>query len=153
MAWTQNGPVSLPPQSAVFVVGTVVAVLAVAGAGLGFRAAWRDGGRPGLATDQALAVDGAITAKPIVEIPSMLQQPAAANTAQAAAADDTSDSGDDSNAIAAKTAAAQAAQSRTARPPANLDDLMASPTEKPQAPAKSATDESPPEPVKSDVPF
>ena len=155
MAWIQNGPVSLPPQSAVSVAGTIVAVLAVAGAGMGFRAAWRDGGRPGLASgDQALAVDGAITAKPIVEIPSMIQQPAAANTAQAAAADDSSDNGDDSNAIAAKTAAAQAAQSRTARPPANIDDMMTSPSEKPQTPAKSATDESPPgAPVKSDVPF
>ncbi|HUZ11446.1 MAG TPA: hypothetical protein VMU93_01170 [Caulobacteraceae bacterium] len=112
MIWRQNGPVSLPPRSAVYVVAMLVATLALAGAGFGLRSGWRDGGRPTLdQTEQTSVADDATPAIPIVEIPSVQQQAAAAPTAAANAAEDNSaDETADSNAMAAGTAAAQAAQ-------------------------------------------
>ena len=148
MAWTQNGPVSLPPQSAVYVAASLVVALAVVGAGMGLRASWRE--RPALDSgDQTGAMDDASQAKPLVEIPSA-PQAAAANTATSSAADAADEA--DSNSIAAQTAAAQAVQSKPSRAPANIDDILTSNTEKPQAPAKPASDESAP-PSVSDVPF
>ena len=56
--------------------------------------------------------------------------------------------------IAAKTAAAQAVQSKPAQTQSDIDDILTSASERPQAPAKPSTDETPPSgPTKSDVPF
>jgi len=146
MAWTQNGPVSVPPQTAVYFIAALVAVLAVAGAGLGFRAASRESGRPSLGGEAASVVDDAVLARPIVVTPAELQQTAVA----AAAASNAAQAGA-TNAIAAETAAAQEVQAKPSKTPTlSPDEILTSPTEKPQAAAKPAQDETPP---KSDVPF
>ena len=82
-----------------------------------------------------------------------LAPPTAAPDDKKADADDSDDDTDKSDALAAKTAAAQAIQAKPANPGGDIDDVLASPTEKPPTPTK-APDESPPgTPVKSDVPF
>jgi hypothetical protein len=150
MAWTENGPVSTPPRSMTYAVAGAVCVVAIIGAGLGFRAAWRDTSRPALGSiDQQQATDQAVLAKPIVDITSVQQQAAAA-PATSNATVDKADETADSNAIAAKTAAVQAVQSRPSQTAANIDDILTSQSEKPQAPAKPSTDEQAP---KTDVPF
>src|SRR5579863_5506092 len=148
MAWTDNGPVSVPPRPVVYGAALVVALAALSGVGIGIRAAWRDN-RPELSGGQAGPDDQAVIARPIVDIPAVEQQAAAANvatTGSAAAADETAAS----NELAAKTAAAQAIQSKPSQSSGDIDAVMASSSEKPQAPAKPAQDETPP---KSDVPF
>jgi len=154
MAWTQDhtDPVSIPPRGVVYGAATAVALAAVIGLGVGFRSGWRDGDRAPLgATDQTQGADTAIIAKPIVDIP-QVEQPAPANVVASNAA--ASDDEDDSNSIAAKTAAAQALQSKAVTTTPTLDDVEASPSEKPAAPAKPSTDEGEPgAPVKTDVPF
>ena|SRR5579864_6454680 len=148
MAWTDHSPVSLPPQTAVWGAALVIGLAGLAGVGVGLRAGLRDVGRPGLASaDQVQADDQAAIAKPIVDISAVEQQAAASNAASATSAADESNA---SNELAAKTAALQAAQSKPSQGNDNIDQMMASPTEKPQAPAKPVQDEAPP---KSDVPF
>jgi hypothetical protein len=148
MAWTQNGPVSLPPQSAVYIVAGLIGLVALSGAGMGLRAAWRGGAGPSMA-DQASVADDATAAKPIVVLPSEVQAPPAA--AASNAAEDAS-AGDDTNDIAAKSAEAQEVQSKTAKTPTlSPDEILASPSERPTAPSKNSQDES--APSASDVPF
>ncbi len=146
MTWTDHGPISLPPRTAVYGAALIIAVAGLAGVGVGFRASLREAGRPGLAGAVSQPDDQAVLARPIVDIPSVEQQAAAANTASNAAAGEEAAS----NELAAKTAALQAAQSQPSQGGDNIDQMMASPTEKPQAPAKPILDEAPP---KSDVPF
>ena len=149
MAWISNGPVSLPPQTVVYVVAGLVGLTAVTGAGLGFHAAWRENGRPTDVLGQSSVVDDAVQARPIVELPAALQ-PTAAPAANAAA--DTADEAD-SNDIAAKTAEAQEIQARPSKSPmVTPDDILASPTERPPPPSKPSQDETAP-PNTSDVPF
>jgi hypothetical protein len=152
-AWTGDGPVSVPPRGLAYGIGGALLLLAFVGAGLGIRAAWKDTGASDLGGAAAASADSAdtLTAKPIVELP------AAANTA-ANTADNTSDASDNSgdSDIQQKTAEAQQVQSNAAKQGADIDKILASPTEKPPAPGKQATDEAPPPPgppVKSDVPF
>ena len=152
MAWIDNGPVSVPPTPVVVFVGVVICAAAIGGVGLGFKASWRDATRPtqgALADTQAAGQ--AVLAQPIVELPQPQAAPVAANTL--AAATNAARDADDSSDIAEKTAAAQAVQSKPAQTPSNIDDILTSPSEKPQAPAKPSTDEAPPTAPKSDVPF
>jgi hypothetical protein len=151
MAWIENSPVSLPSKPLVIFVGVILFAAAVGGAGLGVRAVWRS---PGAATsgsgDESLDAQ-AIAARPIVELP---PPPQAAPVAAVAAPPKKVDDQDDSNAIAAKTAAAQAVQANPAKKASDIDDILTSSSEKPQPPAKPTTDESAPgAPAKSDVPF
>jgi hypothetical protein len=156
MSWTENGPISLPPQPVAYFAGAMVVAAAIVGIGLGFRASWRNGDRPSLeSADASQGVDAAIPAQPIVEIPALQQQAAASNAAAANSADDQSEVAD-SNAIAAQTAAAQADQSKSSRSSDDNDDALASSTEKPQAAVKPSIDEDAPgAPTKgkTDVPF
>ena len=145
MTWTDHGPISLPPRTAVYGAALIIGVAGLIGVGVGLRASLREAGRPGLAGAVSQPDDQAAIARPIVDIPSVEQQ-AAANTAATAAAGQ----GAASNELAEKTAALQAAQSQPSQGGDNIDQMMASPSEKPQAPAKPAQDEAPP---KSDVPF
>jgi len=153
-AWTENGPVSLPPRSLAYGAGVLLVILAVAGVGLGLRAAWRQDGAPGPAGVGASNADGADTlvAKPIVELPAATPAPDAAKNAD----DGDEETADEvkADALAEKTAAAQAVQSKTSKAPGDIDEILTSPTEKPAAAGKPTTDEAPPSaPVKSDVPF
>ena len=70
-AWTDNGPVSLPPRSLAYGAGVLMVALALAGVALGLRAAWREAGAPDLggAAAEAAAGDDTLTAKPIVDLP------------------------------------------------------------------------------------
>lgn len=156
MAWIENGPVSLPRGGAITFAVLLIGGAALAGAGFGFSAGWRGGEqRAAGAIDPNQDIDQAVDAKPLITIgapptpPPPVTNAAPANTvvAKKAAATD-----DDSNDIDARTAAVQAVQSKPAQTAPDIDDLLASPTEKPQAAAKPTTDESAP-PAKSDVPF
>src|SRR5580704_3530338 len=98
MAWTENGPISLPPRPVAYFAATIVFALAIVGLGLGFRASWRKGDLPSFGGDLALGVDAATRSQPIVEIPALQQQAAAANAAASNSADD-KDEADDSNDI------------------------------------------------------
>lgn len=151
-AWTENGPVSLPPRSLAFGAGAVVALLALVGLGLGFHAGWRDGSDPSTDGTGASHINGAgiPDARPVVEIaPPVAPGPSAEDAAKAAADKAAADKAKE---LAAQTAAAQALQAKTAKPEGNIDDILTSASEKPPAPAKPSGDETPP-PVKNDVPF
>ena len=158
MAWIENGPVSLPRGGVLTLAVLLIGGAAVAGAGLGFSAAWHGGEqRVAGAIDPNQDIDQAVDAKPLITIgapptvpPPVATNATATNSVAAKKANDSDD--DDSNDIAAKTAAVQAVQSKPAEKPADIDELLASPSEKPQAPAKPTTDEQAP-PAKSDVPF
>jgi hypothetical protein len=155
LAWIDNGPISLPTPSLTRLVSGVIIVVALAGAGVGFRGAWR-GDRPSFDVSDSQGVDQTTLAKPIVEIQAAQQQAAASNTVAANSAVANADQTDDSNAIAARTEAVEEAQSKAAGPPANVDELLTSQSEKPQAPAKGSDDEGAPgAPDKgaNDVPF
>jgi hypothetical protein len=92
--------------------------------------------------------DDALTARPIVD----LAPPTAAPTE--GKDDGGDDEADKADALAAQTAAAQAIQAKPSASGGNIDDVLASPTEKPPSGAKGGADEAPPgTPVKSDVPF
>ncbi len=145
-AWTRNEPISLPSRPLAYGAGLLVIVLAAAGAGLGFNAAWRKTVAPELSgVGQGTLRDDALIARPIVD----LTPPAPAPQAAKADSDDDAAKAD---ALDAQTAAAQAIQAKATG--GDIDDVLASPTEKPPAPTKAATDEAPPgTPVKSDVPF
>ena len=152
-AWTGHGPVTVPPRGLAYGIGAALMLLAFVGAGMGIRAAWKDTGAPELGGAAATSADSAdtLTAKPIVELP------AAANVA-ANTADNSSDAADDSGAgdLQAKTAEAQQVQSTASKQGADIDKILASPSEKPPGASKPTTDEAPPPPgppVKSDVPF
>ncbi len=150
--WIVNGPVALPPRGLAYFAAGLIATAAVAGVGMGFSAAWRAPVEPGSA-DAAAAnadTDGQLTAHPIVELPPPVQP--VADAASDAAADAATDAEVANDSIASKAAAAQALQSKPANPSGNIDEILASPQEKPPAPVKAPADEAPP-PVKSDVPF
>jgi hypothetical protein len=150
-AWTQNGPVSLPPRWLVYTAAAIVASLAILGVAVGLRAAWRDAGAPDLGGPSDVSGDqGILTAKPIVETPPPVTAPD--DAAKQAAADAEQAKQD---AIEAKTAAAQQVQAKASNPSGDIDDILTSPTEKPPPPVKPAADEAPPPgaPVKTDVPF
>jgi hypothetical protein len=154
-AWTPNGPVSSPPRALAYFAGFVLVVLAVAGVGLGLRAAWRQAGAPSIGggVAEASSDDDTLTAKPIVDLPPPVAPPEAAKDADNAV--NNADEDSKADAIAAKTAAAQAIQSKPAKPGGDIDDILASTSEKPPSAAKPSADEAPPPgpPVKSDVPF
>ena len=148
MSWTDDGPISLPPQGVVYAAAALVGLAALGGIGVGFRAGWRDAGRPAVAGSDQSQPDSATPAKPIVDIAAVEQQP------PAPAANATADNDEDAtNAIDVKTAQAQAIQSKQATSTATIDEILTPPTEKPQAPAKPTTDEQAPGSPKSDVPF
>jgi hypothetical protein len=150
MAWIENGPISLPPPTVAAMAGLAIFACALGGIGLGFVGSWRNAQRPsGDIIDQSQGLDQAPIAKPIVDITAAQQQAPAANTAAADNSVSADDNGDNSNSIAAQTAAAQAVQSRPSKS-ADIDDILTSRSEKPQAPAKPSTDENAPP---SDVPF
>jgi hypothetical protein len=152
MAWIENGPVALPSRGLMVWAGLAILIAAGAGVGLGVRASWRDTSRAASGGIDQAQDSQAIIAKPIVELPAAPPPPpvtnaVAANSAAKEAAVDDSD-------IAAKTAAAQAVQSKPSQQNANIDDILTSSSEKPQAPAKPSTDEDAPGgPAKTDVPF
>ena len=75
----------------------------------------------------------AASARPLVDIPAVEQPPVATNAAPAANAAAKDEDEDEANSIAEKTAAAQAVQSKTAEQPTDIDQMMASPSEKPQS--------------------
>ena len=150
MSWTDNGPVSLPPQGVVWVAAALVGLAALSGVGVGFRAGWRDAGRPTVGGGDQTQPDSAVMAKPIVDVAAAEQPPPAAAATNATSQDEEAATND----IAVKTAQAQALQSKQATSTATIDEILTPPTEKPQAPAKPTTDESAPGgPGKSDVPF
>ncbi len=151
-AWSENGPVSLPPRWLAYTAGAAVASLAVLGVAMGMRAAWHDSGAPdlGVAADNT-PEQSVLMAKPIVETP-----PPVAPTEDTTAKSDAADADQaKADALAAKEAAAQEIQAKTSKPAGSIDDILASPTEKPPAAVKPSTDEAPPPsaPVKTDVPF
>ena len=154
MAWIENGPVSLPRGGPLAFAVVLIAGAAIVGGGFGFSAGWRGGApRAAGAIDPNPDIDQAVDAKPLVTIGAPPAPPPVTNAAPTnAAVARNDDSDDDSNAIAARTAAVQAEQSKPAQTPPNIDDLLASPSERPQAPAKPTTDEQAP-PAKTDVPF
>jgi hypothetical protein len=153
VSYAQTDPVSVPPRPVVYIVAVIVALTGVAGAAIGFRTGFHNGERPGLGgSDQTQTADTATLAKPIVDLQAIEQQaPVPSNTAQAAEAQN------DSNAIAVRTAQAEQVQSKAATSTTSIDDVLASSSEKPQAPAKPSTDEQAPQATsgggKSDVPF
>lgn len=157
MSWIESGPVSNPPKSTVTFVAVVLAATALFGAGYGAHAVWRAGGPASAGSGDEGRDAQAIGARPLVELPpAVVPPPPAANTAAAANATASEDRSDDeANTIAEKTAAAQAVQSKpAAQQPGDIDQILTSPSEKPQPPAKPSTDESAPgAPNKSDVPF
>jgi hypothetical protein len=148
--WIEHGPVSLPPRSLAYGAGAVVMLLAIAGVGLGFDAAWRRDAGPELNSTGPANRPGDLIAKPIVEI----APPTAAPDEAKSESDDSANDQAKADALAAQTAAAQALQAK-ASAKGDIDDIMTSPTERPPTPVKAPTDEAPPAtaPVKSDVPF
>ena len=131
--------------------GGVVMALAIVGVGLGIRAAWRDAGAPDVGGPADNSGDTAmLVAKPIVTEPPPVVAPTNVADPNAQDAEDADQAKAD--ALAEKAAAAQEIQAKPSKPSGNIDDILASPTEKPPAPVKPAADEAPP-PVKSDVPF
>lgn len=152
MSWSESGPVSTPPRSTVTFVAAALAVVAVVGVGYGMHAVWRAGGPASVGSGDQGQDAQAIGAKPLVDIPAV-EQPPVANAAPAANATAARNDEDEANTIAAKTAAAQAVQSKPAEQPTDIDQMMASPSEKPQAPAKPSTDEGAPGAPTNAVPF
>jgi hypothetical protein len=153
-AWIENGPVSLPPRKVAYWAGAVVAILALIGIAIGFRAAWREAPVPGSGADTSLGLPGddTLTARPIVVLPPPVVAP---TPDQALAKADDAAAADKAAAIAKQTAAAQAVQAKPSKPPGNIDDILTSASERPPARARPGpADEAPPSaPVKSDVPF
>jgi hypothetical protein len=154
MSWSESGPVSTPPRSTVTLVAAGLACVAVFAVGYGAHAVWRAGGPSAIGSGDASQDSQATVARPLVDIPAVEQPPVATNAAPAAntaAAKDEDE--DEANSIAAKTAAAQAVQSKPADQPTDIDQMMASPSEKPQPPAKPSTDEGAPGAPTNAVPF
>ena len=152
--WTGKDPISSPSRPVALGVGAALVVLAFVGVGLGLHAAWKDTGAPDLSGATTAGADEAdtLTAKPIVDLPIA---PVASNTADNATVDEAAADNSTDN-IEQRTAEAQQVQSTASRSGADIDKILASPTERPTAPAKATTVETPPAPgppVKSDVPF
>jgi len=153
MSWSESGPVSTPPRSTVTFVAAALAVVAVVGVGYGAHAVWRAGGSSSVGSGDESQDAQAISARPLVDIPAV-EQPPVANAAPAANAMASKDQDQaEANTIAEKTAAAQAVQSKPADQATDIDQMMASPSEKPQAPAKPSTDEGAPGAPTNAVPF
>ena len=151
-AWTPNGPVSLPPRILAYGAGLTILLLAAAGAGLGLRAASRESGAPDLgALMQDEAGQASLAARPIVQAPPPEATAAEPTSDNATKTPDAGKSDD----IAQKSAAAQEVQAKPAKNSGNIDEILASPSEKPPAPVKPSSDEAPPPsaPVNTDVPF
>jgi hypothetical protein len=151
-AWTENGPISLPSRFLAHAAGATLVLLAILGVGMGFQASVRRASAPDLENAAGeRGKDDALIAKPIVDLAPPVSAPDAAHN--------DADSGDDedaakADALAAQTAAAQAIQAKAAKGGGNIDDVLASPTEKPPAAVRGPADEAPPgTPVRSDVPF
>ncbi len=146
-AWTDNGPVSLPSRGLVNLAAVLVVAFAILGLVMGVQAAFRKGAAPDIGAAGAVAGKAdEIAAKPIVDL-----------APPTPAADDGKDDGDKTDeeqakadALAAQTAAAQAIQAKPSKAGGNIDDVLASPTEKPPGPVKNAGDGAP---VNSEVPF
>jgi hypothetical protein len=162
MAWTANGPVSVPPRGLVYVVAFLILAAAAGGSVLGFKSSQRDTARGGatVGVDQSQGIDQAPDATPIVDITAMQAPPptAAATNTLAAATNATAARTDEdaaTNDIAVRAAAVQAAQNNPAKPAPDIDSILTSQTERPQPPAKPSTDDQPPNPppAKTDVPF
>ena len=151
-AWTDNGPVSLPPRSLAYAAGVLVMLLAIVGVALGFRAAWRQDAAPGIGDTGATAASGdALTARPIVELPPPVAAPTPKEDAKT---DQTTTDEAKAKELAAQTAAAQAIQAKPSKAAGDIDEILTSASEKPPAPVTPPADEAPPAaPVKSDVPF
>jgi hypothetical protein len=151
-AWTENGPVSVPPKSLAYGVGVALVLMAFVGVGLGMRAAWKESALPGVETPGAGDTADTLVATPIVQLPT---PPAAANNTAEADQGEASDADNKVASIDERTAEAQRVQAATAKSQPDIDTILASPTEKPTAPVKGAGDEAAPPgpPVKSDVPF
>jgi hypothetical protein len=150
-SWTGEGPVTLPSTRLTYAAAAGVFLLAVAGVGLGFRAAWRSAPEPGIGDSSSAALGDAVTAKPLVELPPPVTAPQPAKEAPKpdATASNAEKAKED---LAAQTAAAQAVQAKPSKPSQDIDDILTSTSEKPPAPVKPSSDEAPP-PEKSDVPF
>ncbi len=165
MAWTANGPISTPGKGTIVVVACLMAAAAVAGSVMGLRTSLRDTAHEtiGAGVDDPQALQDAAPARPIVDITPVQAPPAAgaaSNTLAAATNATATRAVDDqaaaTNDIAVRAAAVQAQQNNPAQPPPDIDALMTSQSERPQAPAKpSSGDESGQgsAPDKSDVPF
>ena len=143
MSWSETGPVSTPPRSTVTFVALLLAGAAVFGVGFGMHSVWRVGGETSADAGDESRDAQAVGAKPLVDIPAVEQPPVAAAAPAANVAAKAADE-DEANSIAEKTAAAQAVQSKPAQQPTDIDQMMASPSEKPQSAAKPSTDESAP---------
>ena len=134
-------------------VAVALAAVAVFGVGYGVHAVWRAGGPSAVGSGDEAQDSQAAIAKPLVDIPAVEQPPVATNAAPAAANAVASKDQDEANSIAEKTAAAQAVQSKPAEQPTDIDQMMASPSEKPQPPAKPSADEGAPGSPTNSVPF
>jgi hypothetical protein len=149
-AWTENGPISLPSRPLVALAAIGVVAFAVMGAGMGFQAASRRGPAPEPGAARAAGKDDALIARPIVDLAPPMAAP---STARDRSDDDADDEEAKAAALAAQTAAAQAIQAKPSAAAGDIDDVLASPTEKPPAAVKAPDDATPAPPVKSDVPF
>jgi hypothetical protein len=153
MSWSESGPVSTPPRSTITFVAFALTAVAVLAAGYGAHAVWRAGGPAAVGSGDQSQDAQAVNARPLLDIPGV-EQPPVANAAPAANAVAAKDQdAAEANTIAEKTAAAQAVQSKPADQPTDIDQMMASPSEKPQAPAKPSTDEGAPGAPTNAVPF
>ena len=113
------------------------------GLALGFRASLRQAPGPGLNSSNA-ASDDATNARPLVEFAPPVAPPPAAEPGKTDA---------EKVQEAAAQSAAQAVQAKPSKPNGSIDEILASPTEKPPAPVKPGADEAPPPANQSDVPF
>ncbi|HEV2365152.1 MAG TPA: hypothetical protein VGS12_13250 [Caulobacteraceae bacterium] len=149
-SWRDHGPVSTPPRSWVWAAAATLVFLALAGMGMGLKAAWRQSFAPDVDETQSSVGANAIAAKPIVQLPPPVTAPVANEAQNAAAANAEADT---SKQLEAQTDAAQAVQAKAAAS-GNIDDIETSPAEKPPPPGPTPTVEAPPAaPTKSDVPF
>ncbi|MGH6986535.1 MAG: hypothetical protein ACRED9_06840 [Caulobacteraceae bacterium] len=148
-AWTDKDPVSSPSRAIAFLAGAVILLLALVGLGLGLRASWRSQAPPEINPGEVPAANVAV-AKPIVELP----PPVAAPTPTKADVKADQQAQAEDKALTAQTQAVQAIQAKPSRVMGNIDDILASPTEKPPKVAP-APGEAPPAspPPKTDVPF
>ena len=150
--WARRGPVSTPSAGVAYLAGGIIVAVAVAGAGLGFSAAWRPSSEPGLNDHARPGAHGDILdAKPIVDL-----TPATAAPAESGGDSDAekADDGAKDRLLAAQTAGAQANQAKAAGSKGDIDQINTPADEKPPAPVKAPADEAPPNaPVRSDVPF
>ncbi|HEY1425049.1 MAG TPA: hypothetical protein VGF50_00125 [Caulobacteraceae bacterium] len=155
MSWTESGPVSTPPKATVSLVAVALAAVALFGVGYGVHAVWRGLGPAAAGSGDEARDSQAVAARPLVDIPAVEQPPVTTNAAPAAANAAAAKDQDEAaaNTIAAKTAAAQAVQSKPADQPPDIDQMMTSPSEKPQTAAKPTTDEGAPGAPTNNVPF